>query len=343
MLPLLTLNRQLLNSRGASALMGCLYFAFITVAPRISTYYLRRIVDKIDVATTAGPLLTIVPQVPSGSLTMSGLQVFTQTQTEYQKRVKKVKTYHDDTVKKWENDDIDASDALKSSSESAVQLASHFEEHYGKEAIMLHKYKDMATFCAKYVPVHPLISSCALLLTNSLFFLQRCCNNTSLPSDFNLGMRPPVQYADRHRDFVSQYEDLAFLRFRRSISKDISSIIAGAVATKDSVLSTLGTLMLAETQMAKGNDDDNMHKDFVADFGWVKKSWEDAIIAHGLSLEDYEMVCDFKRLSNSLFHKADSAADALLLLESSMPVPGELQKYKKSLIALLNLLKKLAK
>jgi hypothetical protein len=152
-------------------------------------------------------------------------------------------------------------------------------------------------------------------------------------------MRPPVPYADRHRDFVVQFEEMVFVRFRRMIPKETSPVLASALATKDNVLSTLSSLLRAEGRMAKNDKNDDDEAFVEDDFHWVKKAWQDAVVARGLSYSDYQTVRDFKQKSNNAFHDADSPADALLVLESQVPLPDEVQKYKGPTIALLKLLK----
>ena len=150
-------------------------------------------------------------------------------------------------------------------------------------------------------------------------------------------MWPRVQNVDRHGDFVSQFEGLAFLGFRRkfngtALSK--SPEIASAVASKKAVLSTLKILAQAEAL-----PDDEDARNFVKDFEWLKKAWEDAIVEKGLTLCDYQAVRNFKDKSNKAFNGADySPADALRVLQSPAPVPDEVQKYKMPLINLLKLL-----
>jgi hypothetical protein len=150
-------------------------------------------------------------------------------------------------------------------------------------------------------------------------------------------MRPRVPHVDRHRDYISKFEDRVFFGFRRHIPSNLSPHVASAAASwtsKDGVLKTLAALENAED--AAGRDEDA--EAFVKDYRWLKKAWDDAVAAKGLRLDDYKALRSFKDKSNSAFHKPESPQDALLLLQSTAPLPTEVRTYKAPLIALLKFL-----
>lgn len=135
----------------------------------------------------------------------------------------------------------------------------------------------------------------------------------------------------RYRDQVSVFENLVFVNL--VLPETMEPKVAAAVATKDGVLSTLGTLRVMET--SRNNP---AAAAFVRAFSWVSQAWDDAVQRSGLSLRDYAAVRAFKGISNASFHAAVEPQQVLVMLQSSVPVPEDMQAYKEPLIALLRIL-----
>ncbi|KAG2431247.1 hypothetical protein HYH02_013381 [Chlamydomonas schloesseri] len=138
-------------------------------------------------------------------------------------------------------------------------------------------------------------------------------------------------FSAKYRDHVSAFEDMVFVHM--ALPETMEPKVAAAVATKDSVLSSLSTF----TRMAARRDDPAAAA-FVRSFSCVSQAWDDAVKGAGLSLEDYAALRAFKDKSNASFHAADEPQQALLVLESNSPVPEDVQPYKEPLIALLRIL-----
>ncbi|KXZ41136.1 hypothetical protein GPECTOR_742g904 [Gonium pectorale] len=144
------------------------------------------------------------------------------------------------------------------------------------------------------------------------------------------------QFAARHRDYVSKFDDRAFVYLVRHEPKYQRALAAGAqqVTNKSDLFKVLKAIKSAE----EDGDEDAAAVHFTPHNLQLREAWYEAIKAKGLSLEEYQALRIFKDSTNRTFHQSPTAREALQLLNTSLPVPSVYAAYKEPLVKLLQVL-----
>ena len=139
----------------------------------------------------------------------------------------------------------------------------------------------------------------------------------------------------RYRGFVSDFESLAF--FQLAGSRLYREAVAGgatSLATKEATLDLLG-----KQGYAAAHPNNPMSAVVLSSpDAQMTAAWAAAVVACGLSMEDYGLLRAFKRASNDSFHQQPEISQALNELGSIVPLPEGCTQYKGALTALLNVL-----
>ncbi|KAG2492870.1 hypothetical protein HYH03_008785 [Edaphochlamys debaryana] len=146
-----------------------------------------------------------------------------------------------------------------------------------------------------------------------------------------------LDFAARHRDFVSKFEDRVFRRVVNSAAYGRAlQAGAGPLQNKEDALNLLHTLASAE----EDPDDEDCAAVLTEGNLLMRKAWEQAVLEKGLYLEEYQALRVFKDCTNRAFHQPLEAADALRQLTTSLPMPDDYKAAKAPLIKLLGILAK---
>ncbi|PNH09987.1 hypothetical protein TSOC_003341 [Tetrabaena socialis] len=120
----------------------------------------------------------------------------------------------------------------------------------------------------------------------------------------------------RHRDFVSQFEERVFRRFRLS-GRYQEAREAGAepLASKGAALQ-----LLASLSAAAGDSEDEDAAAFLTPGNLlIMEAWDEAVVAKGLELDEYQALRALGDTAGCSSSQQRSARDALRQLASCLP------------------------
>jgi hypothetical protein len=140
---------------------------------------------------------------------------------------------------------------------------------------------------------------------------------------------------DRYRDFVSEFEYEAFLLM--SSGPLYAAALQQGLAPLDSPQQLLEVLSLLRRASVRPTLPASAEL-LQSPKAQLPAAWDAAVVAAGLSLEEYQQLRVFKSMTNESFHQPLARPAALQQLQSSVPLPEDCAPYKELLLKVLALL-----